>query len=86
MELTSPESIRALIASFADLEKRVPQRHGSLDVSRSPRRHQRMTRHCSHCQLCLDNARWERFFAEKFADPTYTSGRVTRMASPLTSI
>jgi hypothetical protein len=77
MELSNPESIRALIASFADLEKRVQQ----------PRRHQRIICRCGHCQCCVDNARWERIFAEKFADPTYyTSGPVTWMASPLTSI
>jgi hypothetical protein len=87
VELANPESIRTLIASFVDPNKAVQQRHGLLDVSRSPRRHQRMICRCGHCQWCLDNARWERIFAEKFADPNYyTSGAVTRMASPLTSI
>ena len=87
MELSTLESIHSLIESIAGSEKRVQQRHGSPDVSRSPRRHQRMTCRCGRCQWCLDNARWERIFAEKFADPTYyTSGPVMRMASPLTSI
>ena len=26
---------------------------------------------CGKCKWCLDNARWERVFEEKFADPTY---------------
>jgi|SRR5579862_1133345 len=26
---------------------------------------------CGACNRCLDNARWERIFNEKFADPTY---------------
>jgi hypothetical protein len=26
---------------------------------------------CGHCRWCLDNARWDRIFAERFDDPTY---------------
>lgn len=26
---------------------------------------------CGHCAYCIDNARWERIFEEKFADPGY---------------
>jgi hypothetical protein len=26
---------------------------------------------CGACQWCLDNARWDRIFNEKFADPSY---------------
>lgn len=26
---------------------------------------------CGECKSCLDNARWDRIFNEKFADPTY---------------
>ncbi len=26
---------------------------------------------CGTCMRCLDNARWDRIFNEKFADPTY---------------
>lgn len=26
---------------------------------------------CKQCKWCLDNARWERVFEEKFADPAY---------------
>ena len=26
---------------------------------------------CGKCRPCLDDARWERIFAEKFADPNY---------------
>ena len=31
---------------------------------------------CGHCKWCLDNARWERVFNEKFLDPMYY-GRLT---------
>lgn len=40
---------------------------------------------CGSCSRCLDNAKWERIFAEKFADPNYYSPRATRLVSPLTS-
>jgi|SRR5579862_1492175 len=33
------------------------------------RRHRRCQ--CGACNWCLDNARWERIFNEKFADPSY---------------
>lgn len=32
---------------------------------------QRQYCQCGGCKWCLDNARWERVFEEKFADPTY---------------
>jgi|SRR5579862_1405226 len=38
-------------------------------VSRVRRQHRRCQ--CGTCNWCLDNARWERIFNEKFADPTY---------------
>jgi hypothetical protein len=86
MELSDPESIRALLAAFGN-PAGVQQRQCSPSVSRSSRRSRRNICRCGHCQQCLDNARWERIFAEKFADPTYyTSGLVIRTASPLTSI
>jgi hypothetical protein len=28
---------------------------------------------CGRCPACLDNARWERIFKQKFADPDYYS-------------
>ena len=41
---------------------------------------------CGHCRQCLDNARWERIFAEKFADPEYYTRRHVRCSSPLESL
>jgi hypothetical protein len=40
---------------------------------------------CSQCPQCLEDARWERIFAEKFADPNYYTGPVVRSGSPLTA-
>jgi hypothetical protein len=41
---------------------------------------------CGRCARCSDNARWERIFAEKFADPDYYTSLNTRCSSPLVSL
>jgi hypothetical protein len=41
---------------------------------------------CGHCRVCLDNAKWERIFQEKFADPNYYTPRLPPHASALDSI
>jgi hypothetical protein len=41
---------------------------------------------CGHCGVCTDNARWERIFTEKFADPSYYNRKQVRNASPLTDL
>jgi hypothetical protein len=38
---------------------------------------------CGNCALCKEDARWERIFREKFADPEYYSRRSIRYESPL---
>jgi hypothetical protein len=41
---------------------------------------------CGRCHNCLDNARWERIFREKFANADYYKNGVhVRYASPLSS-
>jgi hypothetical protein len=41
------------------------------------------TRTCGRCARCQDDARWERIYREKFADPTYYDERPVRYSSPL---
>jgi len=41
---------------------------------------------CGHCGDCLENARWERVFQAKFADPNYYGGLRVRNESPLNSV
>lgn len=77
MELSSPESIRELVEAYRN-PRRVQRRPASKD--------RRLHCKCGHCRQCLDNARWERIFTEKFADPTYYTRSVIHTASPLTSI
>ena len=38
---------------------------------------------CGQCTWCLENARWNRIFNEKYADPTYYSGLMLRHSSTL---
>jgi hypothetical protein len=81
MELSSPELIRALMQAHENPTS-ARRRRGAQDAVGPVRRRCR----CGQCHQCLDNARWERIFAEKFADPDYYARRVTRIASPLTSL
>ncbi len=37
---------------------------------------------CGTCPRCMENARWERIYQEKFADPDYYSRLVVRGGSP----
>jgi len=85
MELSSPESIRALMQVYGNPTPVRPRR-GAQDAVRPASKGRRMRCRCGQCHQCLDNARWERIFAEEFADPDYYARRVTRIASPLTSL
>jgi len=38
---------------------------------------------CGACKWCLDNARWDRIFSEKFVDPTYYKTFPLRHSSSL---
>ena len=85
MELASPESIRALMPVERNPTP-VCRRRGAPDSVRPANRNRRMRCKCGRCPQCLDDARWERIFAEKFADPDYYARRLTWIASPLTSL
>jgi hypothetical protein len=54
---------------------------GMRDAKTGVRRYQYCQ--CGHCKWCLDNARWDRIFNEKFADPTYYASFVVRHNSTL---
>jgi hypothetical protein len=41
---------------------------------------------CQRCPTCIDNARWERIFREKFADPNYYARPVARQTSPMVDL
>jgi hypothetical protein len=56
---------------------KVPERPVSEPVAAVPAKSQAASRRkrrvcqCGNCSTCKDNARWERIFQEKFADPEY---------------
>ena len=41
---------------------------------------------CGKCRNCVENARWERVFNQKFADPDYYKVLATRGGSSLSSL
>lgn len=88
MELSSQESIRALMRGYENQinPTRVRHRRGAPDTVRPAGRDRRVRCRCGRCGKCLENARWERIFAEKFADPNYYTGPVVRCSSPLMSL
>jgi hypothetical protein len=85
MELASLESIRALIAATGKPARVRQRRCAPAPVRPATKARARVCR-CGQCRQCLENARWESIFAEKFADPDYYSRPLLRVSSPLTSL
>jgi hypothetical protein len=84
MRLASQGSIQALFRDF-ERSSRPPKRCDTgVRLRPSGGGARRCT--CGTCKQCLENARWERIFKEKFEDPSYYTRRTTSMASPLASI
>jgi hypothetical protein len=52
----------------------------------SKRNQQKGNCRCKQCPACLDDARWERIFQEKFADPSYYGRNRLRGASPMVDL
>ena len=58
-------------------------RSGAAKAPAGPRRRRSLCK-CGKCGICKDNARWERIFQEKFADPEYYRQPLRiRFSSPL---
>jgi len=91
MELADKEVVLAYLASFGQpMPTRKPKERPSVSIeSRIPRRRvvssERTKCACGQCRQCEDNARWERIFNERFADPEYYSPRPTNQGSSLNS-
>ncbi len=82
MMLASAEAIRELVNQASATTGRSQNRTG-LQSSRARRRRQCR---CGKCAECKENARWDRIFREKFADPNYYELRGPRAVSPLTAL
>ena len=75
MELTSTDAVQALIMQ-ASVKPAAP---------RATRGGRRVRCSCGKCLQCKEDARWERIFTEKFADPNYYRHHLTHTSSPLAS-
>jgi hypothetical protein len=85
MERASSEVI-AVLLNGTGLPSRRRRGRASTEASRQAAKRVHPRCQCGSCRQCLDDAKWERIFAEKFADPTYYTRLVVRAASPLASI
>jgi hypothetical protein len=97
--LESPAVLAQLLLGWTEAaSRRDRRRHGSQSpaapkqdlapsrLSEEPQPKRRDRPHvcrCGACARCLDNARWNRVFEEKFADPSYYGGIFVRHNSPL---
>jgi hypothetical protein len=82
MELASPECLRELMRLYESPKPVRVRRRASAPAYRSRRRSCK----CGVCGPCLEDARWERIFAEKFEDPDYYNQPSLRITSPLESL
>jgi hypothetical protein len=75
---------RSLIEELAQTEYRGPRRRRMELAPRfSTAATQQRRCKCGVCPACLDNARWDRIFNEKFADPNYYRKPEPRQGSSL---
>jgi len=88
MELADPRMIEELMATHARIsnarqsrKKRcIPPVDGNMAAVRCPK----VKRcHCGTCLRCQEEARWDRIFNERFADPNYYKERPTAFGSSL---
>ena len=88
MELADPRMIQELMATHARIASpRQPRRKRSMPpsaagLSGAPGPKVKRCR-CGVCTRCLEEARWERIFNERFADPDYYKARPTHFGSSL---
>lgn len=88
VELESPAVIAQLLMAWpAPPSRRCPVPRAAALPPREELAPKRRSRSrvcsCGECARCRDNARWNRVFEEKFADPSYYRGTVVRHNSSL---
>jgi hypothetical protein len=80
MQLADPFSLSIFIEESVR-PRRIYRRRGRLvEFTRVGKRRNCK---CGTCESCLDNARWDRVFREKFEDPDYYKQRSVRQGSSL---
>lgn len=78
MELCDPGTLKQFFAPPREPRQRTvrvnPKSADALSVYEPPPHKSRSRRcQCGGCMKCVENARWERIFQERFADPEYYS-------------
>jgi len=80
MQLADPISLSAVIEDSVRSRKIYHRREKAIEFTPVAKRRNCK---CGTCQSCLDNARWDRVFREKFEDPHYYKPRSVRQGSSL---
>lgn len=85
MELADPRMIEELLATHARISRDRPaRRKRSMPDPGTPGRYPRLKRcHCGTCPRCREEARWDRIFNERFADPDYYKKRPAHFGSSM---
>ena len=85
MELADPRIVQELLAAHYKISRGRPAHNKHPRLTGVSMASSRKTRrcHCGQCQRCLEDARWERIFNERFADPDYYKARPTHFGSSL---
>jgi len=87
MELATPDLLQIVLNSHQPTRRRVQRRNNialsTPELADAQRRLQSPRCHCGACRTCMDNARWEKIFQEKFADPAYYGFRAPSPTSSL---
>ncbi len=88
MELADPRMIEELMATHARIstarQARRKRSSPPIEVTLSATRCPKVRRcRCGTCQRCVEEARWDRIFNERFADPNYYKNRTTTFGSSL---
>jgi hypothetical protein len=88
MELADPRTVAELFAEHARIQRGRPsgRRPGQRQAS-TPRVNAPCPKvkrcHCGQCFRCQEEARWERIFNERFADPEYYKERPAPFGSSM---
>jgi hypothetical protein len=79
VELSDSTEIAALLA----VQKQTQRPQAAPRTRLSARTARRRRCHCGGCFTCQENARWDKIFNEKFADPNYYKPQPVRHTSSL---
>ena len=86
MELADPRILEELLAAHAKISRGRPAHHKKqpIQARTSTMACPKVKRcHCGVCQRCKEEARWDRIFNERFADPDYYKQRPARFGSSM---